>query len=208
MHTAFIKASPLTQEPRCTLKFDILSRDKPCLWMWGIDSWQHTTSRPDKHPSMVLFTTSCCTPHVQFRPALPFVSAWSTLRDRVLTFEREIELDKPLHTTTAITMSPAQYHHRAQLPALEMPRASQHLLPVWQIHQSTRQFHPEQDHPPALGVPVTFALLQCRVLDMSAPISMVAHALGHPVQDTEEAQEDLCLRHPCSLVQLRLPRRV
>lgn len=157
---------------------------------------------------MVLFTTSCCTPHVQFHPALTFVSTWSTLRDRVLTFELEIELVKHLHTITAITMSPAQYHHRVHLPALEMPQASQHLPPVWQIHQSIRQFHPERDHPPALGVPVTFALLQCQVWDMSAPISMVAHALGHPVQDTEAAQEDLCLRLPCSLVRPRLPRRV
>lgn len=126
----------------------------------------------------------------------------------MLTFEREIGLDKHLHTTTAITMSPAHLHHHVHLPALEMPRPSQHLPPVWQIHQSTHQFLHERGLPPALGVLVTFALLQCRVLDMSAPISMVAHAPGHPVQDMEEAPEGLYPRLPCSLARPRPHHRV
>jgi hypothetical protein len=116
----------------------------------------------------------------------------------VLTFEREIGRDKFLHTTIGITMFPAQLHHRVHHPALGMPPASQHLPPVWQIHRFIRRFPHERDHLPVLGALAMSAHLLSRVLDTSAPISTVAHALEHPVQDTEEVPGDLCLRLLCS----------
>jgi hypothetical protein len=121
----------------------------------------------------------------------------------VLIFERETELAKCLHTTIAITMSLARRHHRVHRPALECRPASRHPLLASQIHQSTHQFPHERDHLPALGVPATFAPLQCRVSDMSAPTSMVAHVLEHRVRDMEGAPGDLCLRHPYFLDQHR-----
>lgn len=121
----------------------------------------------------------------------------------MLTFERDIELAKCLHTTIAITMFLAQRHHRVHRPALEFLPASRHPLLASQIHQSTHQFPHEWDHLPALGALATFALLLCRVSDTSAPTSMVAHVLGRPVRDMEEAPGDLCLRHPYFLDQHR-----
>lgn len=189
MHTALLAASPLTGEPRCANVFDRPCQVEPCHWTMSDVFWHCWSAGPYS-----LFTISCFALHLHCDQTLAFVSSWSTLRGRALIFEREIELDRRRHMTIGITMYPAHRHHRVHLPALEILPASQHPLPAWQIHQSIHQFPHARDHLPGLGVPVMFALRQSQVSDTSEPISTVAHALEHPVQAMEEAQEDLYLQ--------------